>query len=163
MNLTTDPRFQQTIRRWIEANGEILVLIRLHAGAGSREYEFFRSYAQFEARMKALPSRASVIAFRERQLPLRGKIDDAFIARALKLIPEGQPWLATALTPTVMGKVSWLENADGSTQAELRAELEGERGREYAVGLNPPWIEDSEVVVSAIVPDKGGSATKGSY
>jgi hypothetical protein len=45
----------------------------------------------------------------------------------------------------------------------LREELEGSRGVAVAVGLYPPWLEDTEDVISAVVPDEHGAVKSGVY
>jgi hypothetical protein len=44
----------------------------------------------------------------------------------------------------------------GESHAELREELEDLRGSSVAGGLYPPWLEDTEDVISAYVPDGVG-------
>ena len=149
---TSDHSFRETIARWLESTGEVLTLIRYHAAAGSRDFEFFRSFPAFLTRLAELPPRTCVIVFGECQLPLRGRVDDAFIAKALELVPDGVEWLAVGLSKTIAASRSWYHQADGMSHAELKEELDSQVGAEFAVGLYPPWLEDAEFVISAVVP-----------
>jgi hypothetical protein len=51
----------------------------------------------------------------------------------------------------------------GETHAELREALEDSRGVPVAVGPYPPWLVDTDDVVSAIVPDENGIVRCGVY
>src|SRR5579859_2640626 len=77
---TNSPGFLETIKTWIAENGEVLVLIRFSYAAGSKELEFFTSFTTFRQRLARFSPRTCVTVFRQRHLPLRGAIDDDFIA-----------------------------------------------------------------------------------
>jgi len=160
---STDASFLSTVGAWIEATGEVLILIRHHAAAGSRDFEFYDSNEAFRERLAGLPSRTCVIVFREKQLPCRGTVDPAFVSAALAAVPDGTEWLAVSLQQTVAGRVSWFHHASGATHIELREELEGCLGTRVAVGPHPPWLQDNEKVLSAIVPDENGVVVVGVY
>jgi hypothetical protein len=57
------------------------------------------------------------------------------------------------LTRRAFGEKSWFHWEAGESHAELREALEGTRGTPVAVGFYPPWLEDTNDVVSAIAPD----------
>jgi len=160
---TTSPIFLAAVRAWIAASGEILVMIRFSASGGAKSFEFFGSFISFQDRLASLPSRTCVIAFRDKQLPLRGVVDDDFTANALTLLPEGKEWLAAALSRTFAGSASWFDYGEGETKSELREELEARSGESTAFGPYPPWLHDSEAVISAVVPDPDGTVVTGIY
>ena len=160
---TTSPHFLAPVRAWIETSEEVLVMIRYSHAAGARDFEFFDSFASLQNRLLSLPSRTCVIAFLSQQLPLRGRVDERFINNAMELLPEGKEWLTVALELTVAGSRSWFHSGDGITQASLREELEDCAGTLMAVGPHPSWLQDSETVVSAVVPQPDGTVVTGAY
>ena len=163
---TSDPDFQATVARWIETNGEVLVVIRFVYGAGSRSFEFFTDSKAFCDRISSLRPADSVIVLRDKQLPLRGRVDDDFVARALATIPDGEDWLIACLEQTTMGLRSWYHNYPGNNHTELQDELRDDfcYGELVAVGLEPPYMPaDGDGVISAYVPNPDGSVAPGAY
>ena len=160
---TNDPTFLRTLESWFDTQAEILLLIRYSYAAGSKDFEFFRSFRSLAERIHKLPPRTCVIAFREPQLPLRGVVADEFIAKCLSEIPDGSEYLVVETTQRVYGQMSWFHHGAGESHAELREELEDSRGIAVAAGLYPPWLHDTEDVISAVVPDEDGVARTGIY
>src|SRR5580698_8613083 len=158
---TTDPKFLGTAKSWFHSQPEILVLIRYWHAAGNKDFEFFCSFQEFSQRLAELPPLACVIVFRQPQLPIRGVVNDAFIARCLQSIPDGSEYLVTETVQRVIGHVSWFHHAEAESHAELREDLEDCRGAPVAVGLDPPWLHDTEDVISAVVPDEHGVVRPG--
>ena len=156
-------KFLSTAARWIAATQDVLALIRFHAAAGSKSFEFFDSFDAFQGRLAKLPPRACVTIFRELQLPLRGRVDAAFIKQATTDIPCGTEYLVVNLDPTTIGTATWYDHCAGETHEELQEDLEDRAGCLVAVGPYPPWLEDDEDVASAIVPDHDGSIQTGDY
>ena len=78
-------------------------------------------------------------------------------------IPNGVEFLVVDLAPETYGKYSWHAHQAGEVHAELKSILEEMRGRSVAIGLYPPWLEDNDNVISAIVPDETGQVTVGIY
>jgi len=160
---TTDASFLHTLESWLRSQGEILVLIRYAYAAGSTDFELFTSFESLAERIRALPSRTCVIAFRQPQLPIRGVVDESFIARCLSSIPDGSEYLLVEMVRRVYGRMSWFHHNEGTSHGELRGELEESRGVQVAVGLAPPSWKDSDDVISAYVPDEDGIARPGAY
>jgi len=160
---TTDPNFLNTLEKWLQVQPEILILIRYSAAAGSRDFEFFRSFSDLLARLHKLPHRACVTAFHQPQLPFRGLVDDEFISKCLNNIPDGAEYLVAETVQRTYGSQSWFHHSAGMSHGELREELKTSRGTRVAVGLYPDWLEDNENVISAVVPDEDGVARVGIY
>jgi hypothetical protein len=160
---SADRAFLTTVENWIQANGELLVLIRFPYAAGSRSYEFFSSAANLLERMHELPARSSVIVWRKPQLPLRGLVDDSFIQRCLREIPGGAEFLLVETTKRVYGKASWFHDTDGQSHAALLEALEDSRGNAVAVGLHPSWFDDGPDAITSYVPDEDGVARAAAY
>ena len=160
---TKDAQFLRTLKSWLDTHAEVLLMIRYSGAAGSKRFEFFRSFREIAERMQELPPRTSVICFREPQLPLRGVVDDEFIAECLSRIPDGSEYLVVETTRRVYGQASWFHHGAGESHAELSEELEDARGRPVAAGAYPPWLYDTEDVISAVVPDADGTPRSGVY
>jgi hypothetical protein len=160
---TADVGFLRSLESWLREQPEILILMRYSSAAGSKDWEFFSSFSKLHDRLRGLQARTSVIAFRKRQLPLRGVVDDNFIAHCLRSIPDGTEYLLVETVPSIAGKASWFHDAAGMSHSELRQDLEDSRGLPVAVGPYPDWFKDSDDVISAIVPDKDGAVVLGIY
>lgn len=160
---TTDQKFLGTLEAWLRDMSEILVLIRYSRAAGSKDFEFFSSFQVLSDRIRELPPLACVIAFKQPQLPFRGVVDDNFIASCLNNIPDGSEYLVVESVRRVYGRMSWFHHASGESHAELRGDLEDSRSASVAVGLYPPWLQDTNDVMSAVVPDERGVVTGGVY
>jgi hypothetical protein len=160
---TTDPKFLGTLESWFHSQPDILLLIRYSQAAGSKDFEFFSSFQSLANRIRELPPLTCVIAFRQTQLPLRGIVDDDLIASCLNSIPDGSEYLMLELGRRVYGRASWFRHRAGESHAELREELEESRRVAVAVGLYPPWLEDTDDVISAVVPDEHGVVRAGIY
>jgi hypothetical protein len=158
----TDQKFLSTLESWLRGLPEILVLIRYPA-SGSRDFQFFSSFEALSNRRRQLPPSTSIIAFRRRQLPLREVVDDRFIASCLGCIPDRAEFIVLETARRAYGRKSWFHSAGGETHRELREALEDSRGVLVAVGPYPPWLEDTDDVVSAIVPDENGIARVGIF
>jgi hypothetical protein len=159
----TDPKFLGTLEGWLRDRPEILVLIRYSHAAGNRDFEFFSSFGALANRIRQLPPSTSMIAFRQPQLPLRGLVDESFIASCLDRIPDGSEFLVLETARRTYGERSWFHCEAGESHAELREALEESRGTRVAIGPHPPWLEESDDVVSAIVPDENGIVRFGVY
>lgn len=157
--------FQDAVAGSIARNGEAAVLFRLHAGAGTGSFEILGSLEAFNLRLSELPPRTGVIVFGDVQLSSRGTVDDGFVERALRSIADGTEWTLARLTRTVLGNQSWFHTCSGATLAELESALRDSEfwGEQVAFGAEPDWLEDSETVFSAVIPDPDGTARTGVY
>ena len=160
---TTDKRFLETLRDWLRSQREILLLIRYHAAAGAKDFEFFSSFHALAERLNRLPTRASVIVFKQRQLAFRGVVDDDFIARCTSSIPNGSEYLVVETKLRAYDEFFVSYWSAGESQSDLRQDLEHSRGEAVAVGVYPAWLEDTEDVLSAHVPDEDGVVRPGDY
>ena len=160
---TEDSNFSLAIEGWLVERSEVSALIRYSASAGAKSFEFFYSLDDFLQRLRELPARACVTAFREPQLSLRGFVDEKFIASAIAQIPDGTEFLIAGLQKVTYGKASWFKFLSGENLCELEEELRSCLGEMVAVGVYPPWLVDSDEVKSAVVPGMDGSVAPGVY
>lgn len=143
------PAFLDRVSGWIEETGEVLVILRYLRAAGAKDFALCRSREDFEGLLGALPIGTDIAVFREPQLPLRGRVDEAFIAAALGAIPDGREYLVvtTAARP---GRRICRSGSMGDTHADLREDLEDLIGVHVALGACPAYcVPDHEGLISA--------------
>jgi hypothetical protein len=160
---TKDPKFRGKLQRWLRKQGEVLVMLRHPYAAGSKDFEFFTAYKDLGERLRKLKPCTWVVVFKEPQLPVRGVVDDALIAACVAHIADGADFLISELTRLTYGRSTWFNWSAGRSHAELRKGLEKLRGTPVAVGHYPPWVKESDVVISAIAPDETGVVRLGVY
>jgi hypothetical protein len=163
-----DPSFLANAEELINSEGEVLLLFRYRAAAGSRDFMFINEMKLFETKVKELPAHTYVVLYGGGQLPVRGQVDDAFIQRVLGAVPDGSEYLVLCLERTIHDYRPhhyWesFEDSAGESHAELIESLDQFRGRLVAVGLWPPWPDESEVGFEAYVPDEAGMIMPGPY
>jgi hypothetical protein len=153
-----DPAFLEQVKEWIEASGEVFVVIRYAYAAGAKDYLFMTSYEQFQSRLGTLPSMADVIVFRQTQLPIRGVADGALLDRACADIPDGEWWFLVC--PEEDAGYYW---GDKSHET-LKETFEEYRGKFVAIGLEPPYHEeDNPNMQSGLIPMPDGTIKAGVY
>lgn len=160
--------FLTQVEQFIERHGEVLVLFRYARMAGAKDFMFFHDMLSFQSKLEGLAPHTNVIVYGERQLPLRGKVDDVFVQRALEVLPENVEYLLLCLEKTVHDyrPHHYWESFDysaGETHAELREDLDEYRGRLVALGAWPPWPGGNEHTIEAYVPDQEGRISPGPY
>jgi len=165
---TTDPQFLARVESLINKCGEVLALFKYVYAAGSHDFTFFNDIGDLRSELGRLPPNAWVIVYGEPQLPLRGRVDDAFIEAVLERIPDGREYLIVCLEKTVEQyppnyRREYYEDTAGETHEELKEDLEEFRGRSVGVGLFPPWPDESASTVEAFVPDEKGKVKPGAY
>jgi len=152
--------FQETVERWINQRGEVSALIRYSHCAGARSFEFFATLDAFREMLRSQAPRTCITVFAERQLPLRGVVNDEFIHQAQLLIPDGTEFLLAGLDRNRFG---WYAFHSDEKHSELLEILKAYCGERVALGPYPPWLVDSETVVSAVVPYPDGRVECGVY
>lgn len=158
---TEDNNFTELVRRWLEQNGEIFVVVRYSHAAGARDYLFFSSFSDFRDLVSSLPPMADIIVFRDKQLPIRGIADDALLKRALNEIKDGEEYLLTEVERVDLRSTYYTE---GISHDELCSEFKDFRGKEVAAGVMPEWSRrDCEEMQSAVKPFADGSVKSGIY
>jgi hypothetical protein len=100
-----------------------------------------------------LPACTDIEVLRDPQLPIRGVVDEAFIASALAGVVDGREYLLLSKETQPGSPISRVGEI-GCSHAELREALEELRGTEVALGLCPAYcVPDHAGLVSAA---KGG-------
>lgn len=147
------PEFIARVSDWIEATGEVLVILRYLRAAGRRDYLFCRSADDFRLLSDSLPVGTETIVFQHPQLPFRGVCSESFIEHCLTQIPDGTEYMIALLGDSLPpeGSVSGFHD---DSHGALREDLEVFHGQAVAVGRCPNFIgPDSDTMISA---SKGG-------
>lgn len=165
MSLTSsvDEAFLKTVKSWLASELELLILIRYSRTAGDKSFEFYTSFAALQERLSQLPAEACITVFRNRQLPLRGVVDNEFMRTCLSTLRDGPEFAVVETVQTKAGPHSWFDFSAGTSHEELREALDGRKGKAVAVGEYPSWLEDSSDVISAYVPAQDGKLRRGVY
>lgn len=147
------PSFLQTVGRWIDESSEVFVVLRYLRAAGAKDYAFVKHRVEFASLVGHVPVGTDIIAFRDAQLPLRGKVTDEFITRARSLVGDGEEYLFVRMASDKPGDLR-LFGEMGDSHATLAEDLREELGVEVAVGVCPRFIDpDNDRMISA---SKGG-------
>jgi hypothetical protein len=145
--------FIETVMTWIRESGEVLVIMRYLRAAGAKDYGFARTEGDFLGLLDVLPVGTDIIVFRDKQLPLRGAVNEGFIDSAKSAISDGEEYLYVkmqTLTPDDIRAFGEMGDTHNCMDEDLREHV----GDEVAIGHCPPFIDpDNESMVSA---SKGG-------
>ena len=141
------------VSEWIRRIGEVFIILRYLRAAGAKDFAFCRSQDDFESLVQSVPTGTDIEVFRDLQLPLRGVVDDAFMAAALGAITDGKEYLLVSVA-TRPGSIISVFGKTGDSNVELLESLKGLRTTEVAVGACPAFnVEDHDGLITAA---KGG-------
>jgi hypothetical protein len=90
-------------------------------------------------------------------------------SRQRKISPRAWPSLLQGLPlprfeiKLCRGACSWFHQETGTSHKELRESLEEGRGEVVMTGEYPQWLDDSDGIVTAYVPDSDGIVRPGAY
>jgi hypothetical protein len=147
------PDYLATVARWVEATGEVFVVMRYLRAAGAKGYAFIQSVHTFRQLIDLCPTGTDIIVFRDRQLPIRGRVNDDFIRDAQSQIHDGTKYLCVCVRPQSPSDPR-LRGDMGDSHASLIEDLQYVQGELVALGPCPQFIDpDSDRMVSA---SKGG-------
>jgi hypothetical protein len=159
---TTNKEVLSKLECWFRKRPEILVRTRVRC-SGREEFEFFSSFKAFEDTLRESLPGTWFTVFEQPQLPLRGIVDNKFIARCLDIIPDGAEYLMMETVRTAAGKMSWFRNHSDDTHVMFRSDIEGSLGVSVAVGLYPPCLEERDDVIHVFTPNADGIVKAGPY
>jgi len=147
------PAFLDAVGRWIDLSAEVFVVLRYLRAAGAKDYAFVKTRAEFAVLVESVPDGTDIIAFRDRQLPFRGKVTAQFITQAKTHVTDGEEYMLVRRVPKKPRDLR-LFGEMGDTHATLVEDLNEEIGEEVALGVCPRFIEsDNDRMISA---SKGG-------
>jgi hypothetical protein len=140
-----DPSIQATAQTWLNETGELFVELYYPHSGGSGRFYLLTAPTNFIDLIEQARDGALFFLLKQKQFPLRGIVDDAFISQATTAVADGEEFLITDLA-TYPEHVSFL--GDGQTHTQLIAELSDLRGRLVAIGHEPDtnpayWKQDT--------------------
>src|SRR5262245_9734628 len=91
------PAFLARVAEWMEHSGEVLVVLRYLRAAGRKDFALCRTPEEFGEIVDRVPIGTDIEVFRDRQLPIRGRLDEELLAAALAAIPDGREYLVVSL------------------------------------------------------------------
>ncbi len=145
--------FLRTVGDWIRDRGEIFVVLRYLRAAGNKDYAFIRSTAEFNRLVELCSVGTDIIAFRDRQLPLRERASPALIRTASELLPAWKEYLYVVMEP-MKSDDPRLFGEMGDTPKCLAEDIGENLGKPVAIGPCPDFIsEDNDSMISRA---KGG-------
>ncbi len=148
-NRDVTPAFLERVATWISEAGEVLVILRYLRAGGAKDFALCRTRQEFESLVTSVRRGTDIEAFRHRQLPLRGVVDDSFIERAILMIPEGHEYLLVTTETEPGSRISRFHELGGS-HAELRESLAELMAAEVALGDCPDYCgPDGDGMISA--------------
>jgi hypothetical protein len=155
---TTDPGFLNDVQDIVEANGEILVVVRYVYGAGGKDFVLLPNMAEFRKLVSSRRERDSIIVMKSFVKVLTGIVDDRFIERCRSLFTENDNWL-------LIGDDNYEYTANWDipeSLSELVEALHDRVGNEVVVVEEPDYISN-ECCLAAYVPDADGVVRPGAY
>jgi hypothetical protein len=133
---TLDANSPEVINRvslWLANTGEVYVRTDYshtgHSGVGW----FIRSLADYRDLLRSQRNGVPVAIYRNQRYPLRGVVDEAFLAKALVMIKEGD-WFEIVSIDEYPKKISLY--GFGNSQDELRRDLRECNGMTVGFGLD---------------------------
>lgn len=143
------PRFVETVLKWIESSKEVFFVLRYLRGGGAKDYGFVTNRDELHHLIDLCPTGTDMIFFRDPQLPIRGVVDEQFIANASRQIEDGTEYLCVCMRPQSQGDPR-LRGDMGDMLASMVEDLQEVFGEPVSLGSCPPFIDaDSDSMVSA--------------
>ena len=129
-----------------------MVIMRYLGGGGSKDFALIQSKDEFENLVQICPEGTDIIVFRDKQLPVRGIVNDKLIDQARQTIPETSEYLFMLRTPDKPDDPICFGEFD--YRSAMEQDIREWIGHEVAVGVCPHFIgPDNESMISA---SKGG-------
>lgn len=145
--------YRNTILSWMGQTNEVFFVLRYLAQGGSKDFAFVETPEELEKLIDSCPMGTDIIAFKERQLTLRGSVTKQLLERIRQSFSEDCEYLWVRITGNPESDPR-LYGCMGRSLNEMVDELESEIGERVAVGLCPNFhLADNESMISA---SKGG-------
>jgi hypothetical protein len=145
--------FRERVADWLQATGEVFVVLRYLRAGGQKDFLFCRSESEFSELLDSVPEGTDTIVFQQPQLTLRGVCTGSFIEQTLASIADGTEYLVCRLRHP-QNLQFHISGHMGDTHTSLRDDMLEFLGEEVAVGHCPDFIAaDGPSMISA---SKGG-------
>lgn len=136
--------------QWLVRDGEVILFVHRPRWAAAGEFALWSDTTALVRHLDGLPPGTDVTVFAAGSiLPIRGRVDEAFVARCLAEIPEGSDF--TILERRAAEQPASAESG-GVSHAQLRQELAEAMGSEVLAGLDPSGTPDGPNVATARIP-----------
>lgn len=140
-----DSHILATAQAWLDEISELFIEVYYPRSGGSGTFYLLSTFADFEQLIQQEREGAFFFLLKQKQFPLRGIVDDAFIHQAKLTIADGIDYLITdlAVYPKLLSFYG-----DGNIHKQLFQDLYDLRGMLVGVGRDPDpnptyWIEDT--------------------
>jgi hypothetical protein len=179
--------FLRKVKKWVEEQKEIFIVLMYAYRGGHRDYIFVNSYDEFMALLKVLPKLTRVTVFKEKQLLKRQIVDESLLDWAREEFQntedlEGldviclddkkdfsqlsldEEWLNFRDFKTISPPFRLCGFAGGTDFKEFSENVSELWGKNVAAGLIPDWFGyDNEGMISAKTPLPDGSVRSAPY
>ena len=135
---TDDPRFLNTVKNWIENDGEVYVMLWFHRAGGTRHSGLPDSFAHFNSILDSVSIHCTVDVYRHPSFPIRGIVNDELIQRVLADFPDGVAWFLMVFEQENDRETAIDEYGDKS-QIALLEQLKGYAGKYVVIGPDVHW------------------------
>jgi hypothetical protein len=117
---------KETFLAWFAESGDLaLEVYKPHSGCGG-DFYILSSYSQFQDLIAKARPGSIIFTIKERQFPVRGLVDDDFIAEALRRVADDQVF--EIIEPCEYPNMINFLGDGGRGHVELKTELEKLRG-----------------------------------
>lgn len=156
-----DSNFLKQVKDWLSKTQDIFVFARYSDTAGNKGCFWFSDHDSFYHIIEKFPAKADVIVFKDNQFPLRGIVDEAFIQNIFSTFP-GNTELSFIDKITPSNGLIDLYRCD--SHKDIKESLAEFYGEPIAIGLASQWWgNDSDIMISALVPLADGTLKRGVY
>jgi hypothetical protein len=120
---------------WLAENGELLVDINWPHRGGSGQIYIIKSLLELRNLLteQTWPE-IHMLVFRAKQYPLRGTVNESFIAQVVESIIDGHQYVIVKFAE-YPATCEWLD--DGNSRAQLKEQLENLKGEIVGIGPDP--------------------------
>lgn len=129
----TDLRFLAIVKNWIEADGEIFVVVYHAKAGGATDHWYITTYSQFVKTINSTWGNCSIEVYRHPKFPLRGIITDDFISTAKNEFAKGEEWFLLILERDD-GEWKTIHAWGGNSHDEFDDEVRGFQGKYVMIG-----------------------------
>ncbi len=141
-----DPAAGALVEEWLAKSSELLAEYYIPHSGGGGNYYLLSSMAQFQALADKMWAGEVLFILRAPQFPLGGVVDEDFIRKAESEMIDGGYYLVVEPFDS-SGLLALL--GSGDTRAELKADLEGLKGKFVRLGPEPRlpekyWQKDED-------------------
>lgn len=150
--------FRDLVGSWLEADAELLLLVRLHAAAGTKRWYLLRSIDDLDVAVGRANPTDCLTVFSGSHLPLRGRADEPGLVDAARDLCRRSPDFLVGEVRSGDPELIHAEDFATEDDVQLRGWFQDFPHVAVACGPWPPFEStDPAVAVDALVPHADGS------